>query len=428
VAGRALLAGAALLLVLVGSCAERSNLDRDVAVTVRGTVHDVDGEPLAARPVRLGSGVSDLEGATGALTVGLFCLSGECAGDSFDDRSGEDGSFSFELTGADAQSTFGEAVSFLLSTSGEPRGKHPTGPAVSARFRIQTADLALPTLRLVDPGLRLAADGPAVTASWEADAPAPYTVSYATRDSEPVWEASVAAPAASADGRVLEDVTGLATVGGSRTDAVDGSDLTVSWRSSGVAFRGGFGAPASRGAPCDVRSSAGLATEIAGCPLTDGAFRRSAIPQSVCPEPAGEGTTTSCAPAEGIRVHLPTAVPADLLVVRGCTAPCRAEVVTGDGAATDVGPVSGAFATVALAGAPVTAVDIITADVTSLVEVSVWAPARQQPALAPVEDEAVRGAPMGDTGRDPRLVAAAIVLLLGALAFAIRARRLLSTG
>jgi hypothetical protein len=425
---RALLGGVALL--LVSACGESSNLDRDAAVTVQGTLHDVDGAPLASRPVRLGSGVSGLEGGSGFLTVGLFCLSGECSGDFFDARSDDDGSFAFELTGADTQSTFGEAVSFLLSASGEPRGEHPTGPAVAARFRIQTDQLSLPDLQLVDPDLRIEARGASVSATWDDAAPAPYTVGFATPDGLPVWEVTAAERAATVDGRVLEDVTGLVTVGGSRTDAIEGSELAVTWRSSGVAFRGGFGAPPSRGGSCELRSSDGAVVEVDECGLADGSMQPAGLVGTVCAEPTAETPSPPCAPAERVRLRLPEAIPADLLVVRGCTDPCRAAVVGAPGGAvTDVGPISGAFDTVVLGGAPVTAIEVITEDVSSLVEVSAWAPATPGPALLPVDDPTDVLQDTDRAGKDRRWVAAvavglivAVVLVLGRVRGTLRIR------
>ncbi len=422
--GRALLAGLALLLLAAACSGERSNLDRDAAVSVTGTLQDVDGTPLASRPVRLGSGVSGLEGGAGVLTVGLFCLSGECSGDFFDSTSDDEGAFAFELTGADAQSTFGEAVSFLLTASGPPADDHPVGPAVSARFRIQTEALSLPPLRLVDPALTIAAEGPSVAARWDAAAPAPFTVAYATRAGEPVWEAASTEPAVVLDGRLLEDVTGLATVSGSRTDAVDGSDLTISWRSSAVAFRGGFGAPPSRGAACEVLAAAGAVAELAACSLTDGSFRSPGIPSTVCPPAGSTPATAPCPIAERVRVHLPSPVPADLVVVRGCTRPCRVAVVAADGGTTDVGPISGPFGTLPLPGTPVQAVDVVTDDPSNLAEVSVWAPPTESaPALLPVEADDVAGRAPDDDEPDRRApIAVAVVLLVATAVLVGRSR------
>ena len=423
---RALLVGLALL--LGGACTEPSRIDRDAKVTVEGTVEDVDGAPLASRPVRLGSGVSGLEGSAGALTLGLFCITGECTGDFFDAETDADGRYSFELTGADTQSAFGEAVSFLLSTSGEPRDDQTTGPVVSARFRIQTEALTLPTLRLVDPRLRLTAEARTVVARWEASAPGPYALGFTGPGRALVWEASAADPAATVDARVLEDVTGLATVAGVRTDQATGSDVTTHWRSPGLAYRGGFGAPPSRGAACEARAADGLAQALDGCPLTDGSFDVAGVLGSVCAGPAtSAGSSTqppACAPVERVRVHLPRPVAAELLVVRGCSEPCRADTVVADGGtAIDVGPVSGPFATVALGGTRVTAVDIVTTDPTSLAEVSVWGPVAEGPALRPVADPEALAPTTGDDEEDRRVPAAlATVALLGALVLLYRLR------
>ena len=419
-------------LLLAGACGERSNVAPDAAVTVRGTVTDADGTPLASRPVRLGSGVTVAEGGAGALTVGLFCFSGECSGDFFDATTDDDGSYAFELTGRDTQSAFGEAASFLLSTSAEPQGEHPTGPAISARFRIQATDVALPALGLVDPDLHLGSDAAEVISRWDgAAAPGPYTVAFAAVDDVPAWEAQVVEPAWRGDGRVLEDTTGVVTVSGSRTDSVEGSDLAVTWRSAGLAFRGGFGAPPSRGASCELRSADGAVRALERCPLTDGSFQGAGLPTTVCSDPAAGSSTTGCAPVRSVRLRLPAPVPADLLVVRGCTDPCRAAVAAAEeAAATDVGPISGPFAAATLPGSPVAAVELTTDDVSSLAEVSLWSPAVATdgqpllPAELPATLDGVEGE--GSSGRRVA-VGAAIALLVGAAVLIGRARRALST-
>ena len=302
-------------------------------------------------------------------------------------------------------------MSFLLSTSGEPRDDQTTGPVVSARFRIQTEALTLPTLRLVDPRLRLTAEARTVVARWEASAPGPYALGFTGPGRALVWEASAADPAATVDARVLEDVTGLATVAGVRTDQATGSDVTIHWRSPGLAYRGGFGAPPSRGAACEARAADGLAQALDGCPLTDGSFDVAGVLGSVCAGPAtSAGASTqppACAPVERVRFQLARPVAAELLVVRGCSEPCRADTVVADGGtAIDVGPVSGPFATVALGGTRVTAVDIVTTDPTSLAEVSVWGPVAEGPALRPVADPEALAPTTGDDEEDRRVPAA----------------------
>jgi hypothetical protein len=419
-------------LALLAACSEQSNVDPDAAVTVRGVVRDSNGAPLVDRPVRLGSGVTDLEGAAGALTVGLFCLDGACSGDSFDATTADDGTFSIELTGSDTQSSFGEATSFLLSTSASPRGASPAGPAISARFRIQTTDVVLPDLDLLDPSPTLEAAGGAVAMAWDAAmAPGPTTVSFVDPEGTTVWQAQADTPL-SFDGRVLEDAFGQATVSGSRADAIEGSDVTISWRSSSVAFRGGFGPPPSRGASCELYAADGTMQAIDDCGLTDGALGRGAVPASVCPDEPDVSTTTACAAATRVRVRFPSPIPADLVVVRGCADPCRAAVVP-DGAteSIDAGPMVAGFGTAMLDGAAVAAVDIATPDVPALAEVSVWSPVTGVPALLPIDDPATFGATDDDERRWP-VVAAIGLLLVAGLALGVvlgqRSRRARSAG
>lgn len=403
-------------LLVLAACAEQSNVDPAASVTVRGSVRDSDGSPLAARPVRLGSGVTVLEGGAGVLTLGLFCVEDACSGDSFDTTTSDDGMFSFDLAGSDTRSAFGEATSFLLSTSASPPSDSPAGPAISARFRIQTTDVVLPDLDLVDPAPQLGAVDGSVVVGWDgAVAPGPYVISFADRTGDAVWEAAEAAAAFRVDGRVLEDSSGQVTVAGSRADAIEGSDVMIDWRSSSVAFRGGSGAPPSRGAACELHAGDGTVQPLPECGLTDGSFRPAALPISVCPDQQPE-PAAGCRPVERVRVRLPSPVPADLLVVRGCTDPCRAATVPEAGTEpTDAGPVSGAFGTVALDGSSVVAVDITTADAASLTELSVWSPVPDRPALLPIDEPAGFGA-ASDDGESRRwwvIVAIGLVLVTG---------------
>jgi hypothetical protein len=379
--------------------------------------------------VRLGSGVTTLEGGAGALTAGLFCLSGECSGDFFDDATDDDGSFVVELTGRDTQSAFGEATSFLLSTSAPPIGDHPAGPAVSARFRIQTTEVALPALQLVDPAFHLAATEGAVDAVWDgAVAPGPYTVRFADRDGATVWEAAVVEPASRIDGRVLEDTAGQVAVSGSRQDRIEGSDLTITWRSSSVAFRGGYGPPPSRGAPCELRAADGTVQALDDCGLTDGSFAAAGLPNVVCPEGPAATAPSGCSPVAAVRVVLPQAEPADLVVVRGGADGSRLTAVHAAGP-TDAGPVPAAFGTGALDGTPVVAVEVTAADVSALAEISVWSPVPDAPEpLLPVDEAAGLGeGGADDSGRHSRGLAAgvagALLLLAGGLLGVTIARR-----
>lgn len=403
-------------LLVLAACAEQSNVDPGATVTVRGSVRDSDGSPLAARPVRLGSGVTVLEGGAGVLTLGLFCIEDACSGEFFDTTTSDDGTFSFELAGSDTQSAFGEATSFLLSTSAPPSRDSPAGPAISARFRIQTTDVVLPDLDLLDPAPQLGAAEGSVVVGWDgAVAPGPYVVSFVDRAGDAVWEAVEVEAAFRVDGRVLEESSGQVTVAGSRADAIEGSDVTITWRSSSVAFRGGSGAPPSRGAACELYAGDGSVQPLPECGLTDGSFRPAALPISVCPDQQ-PGPAAACGPTERVRVRLPSPVPADLVVVRGCTDPCRVAVVPEGGTEpTDVGPLSGAFATVALDGSSVVAVDVTTSDVAGLTELSVWSPLPDRPALLPIDDPASFGA-ASDDGESRRwwvIAAVALVLVTG---------------
>ena len=404
----------AVVLLGLSACGEQSNVDPNASVAVHGSFRAVDGTPLEARPVRLGSGVSLAEGGLGFLTVGLSCIGGGCSGTSFDTTTDATGSYRFDLTGRETQSSFGEAESFLVSTSAPAAGRRPTGPAISARFRIQTTTVELPPLALVDVRPELAAtDDGAVAARWDGSvAPAPYTITYRTPTGDPVWEMATAEPTAVVDGRVLEDVTGLASVSTTQTDAIEGSDLDIVTQSSGIAFRGGFGPPPSRLAACEVRSDGGSSQPVDPCPLTDARFRPAALPTAVCPG-AGEAST-GCEAAASVRVQLDDPVPADLVVVRGCREACRVAVVHDDGTVGDAGAVSNPYGLVQLDGSRLRAVDVVTADVSTLTEVSVWAPVADTPPLLDVDDPAhlLTGASGGDRGSNRLVVAAAIASLL----------------
>ena len=417
---RRALAGIAALALLV-SCGEQSRVDPDAEISIQGAARDVDGTPLASRPVQLRSGVTDAEGGLAVLTVGLSCFGGGCSGESFDTTTGEDGSFRLTLTGRDTQSTLGEATSFLLSTSAAPPRDRSSGPAVSAEFKVQATSIVMPTLDLVDVRPALAGEGAAVRATWDGSAaPAPYTLRLLDRDGDAVWEAGTAEPTASVDGRVLEDVTGLAVVSTTRSDRIEGSELEVVASSSGAAFRGGFGPPPSRGAPCEVHGTASV-EQLQGCRLTDGSFTAAGVPGSVCATPADASSTTACEPSARVRIRLPEPVPAQLVVVRGCTASCRvATVAEGEDAAVDAGPVSARFGTVVLDERRVAAVDVVTDDVASLGEVSVWPrPTSAEPLLVVQDPSALLGGDDGgDDGDADRLLPTGVaigVLLLAVL-------------
>ncbi len=410
------LAGVAIVAALgLSACGEQSHVDPAATVSVQGSFRDIDGSPLAARPVRLGSGVSVAEGGLGFLTVGLSCIGGGCSGKSFDTTTDGSGSYHFSLSGRDTRSSFGEAESFLISSSAPPPESRPSGPAISARFRVQTTHVELPALALADvrPELHASDDG-TISASWDgAVAPAPYTVTYRTTDGTPVWETAVNEPTAAVDGRVLEDLTGLATVRTSRSDAIEGSDLAIVTQSSGVAFRGGFGPPPSRGARCEARSEQGPTQAMDRCPLTDADFGAAAVPTAVCPGPGASSATTVCDTTTGVRVLLDEPLPAQLVVVRGCRDPCRVAPVGVDGSVGDAVGVSAPFGVVQLGEDPLRAVDVLTTDVSALTEVSIWPATAVDDVLLPVDDPTgLLGGGAGEHGRSNRLPAASAAALL----------------
>lgn len=126
-----------------------------------------DGGPLVQRPVRLASEPGGGETALAVLTLGLTCTTEVCA-DAV--RSGETdaaGRYRLELTGKETQTTFGHVRQQVLSTAAAPGASEVSGPAASARFVVQTEQLALPALRLVDPALELGSAPGREGASWE---------------------------------------------------------------------------------------------------------------------------------------------------------------------------------------------------------------------------------------------------------------------
>lgn len=412
-----------LALVLLVACGEQSKIDPDAPVSVAGAFRDTDGSPLVDRPVRLGSGVTTAEAGFGVLTVGLSCLGGGCTGDSFDTTTADDGTFELALEGRDTRSSFGEATSLLLSTSAPPPADRPSGAAISARFRVQTTDVDLPVLTLADvrPSLEAGAGG-TVTARWDGSAaPAPYTLTYLGTAGERVWETSVTEARADVDGRVLEDVTGLATVTTSRADAIEGSTLEVTSRSSGVAFRGGFGPAPSRGSGCEIRSDAGAVQPLDACPVTDADLTPAVLSPVVCPTGSGDASTTACLPADRVRIVLDQQVAGQLVVVRGCTDPCRVEGIGPGDEVMGAGPVASPFGAATLDGRPLRAVDVISADLSTLAEVSVWPAVQGDQPLLPVRDpeQLVDGAAEDDGASGPITARAALAVLAVVAAFSV---------
>lgn len=423
-------------LVLLVACGEQSRIDSDAGVAITGVVVASDGAPLEDRPARLGTGVSFTDGALGFLTVGLSCLGGGCSGEIVETTTATDGSFRFELLGSDTQSSFGEAVSTLVSVSAAPSDGEVTGAMVSARFRVQTDQVALPQLRLVDPGLTLD-DGESVVARWSDVPPGPVELRFEQAEVVPVWAVSAIDGAVALDPRVLEGTTGRVVLAGSSEDRIEGSGLVVTWRSGGRPYASVLPSPASRGAACRTFGAEGRTGEpvMNGCELTDGDLTSAARVPGPCvveaaDDPSDSTPSTNCLQVAGYRVDLVEPVPADLIVVRGCGG-CPVDV-SSDGVTFrrvgDVGQAEDDFGALGLDGEPVASVRVHTFG--SLREVSVWAPLADDEDVSIGADGAgdLRSAFLGTAGAGhPRwLVAvavAAIAVSLIALGVVIGRRR-----
>jgi hypothetical protein len=391
------------VLALVG-CSERSRVDPNAAVRVHGTAVDTDGTSLADRPVRLGSGIGTDTAVAAVVTLGLSCAGGGCTGRVEDTTTSSDGSWSFTVRGRETQSTFGEALTQLVSTSAAPRGAQVSGASAWARFRVQRVDVALPALRLVDPHLGLAIRGHDVATTWTPVKPGPYELTFETGDRVPVWRATSGAPSSTIDERILEDTAGRAVVGASTTDQIAGSRVALGWRSPGVAYASSVGAPPSRGRPCTFETSTPPRGANESCELTDGDL--------VAPASMSPGATA-------VVIDLGRSVPAQLAVVRGCVDACAIDDDTGDGTWHPVSSASGDFAAVTLDGGSVTRVRVhlAAASTSRLREVSVWGPApAHTPRAADIGDLRRAYAGGGDGGRNGAVVGAAAALLALALA------------
>lgn len=430
-------AGASVLVLAaaVAACGEQSRVEPDATINVVGVAREPGGGPLADRPVRLGAGITDSEGALAVLTLGLSCATGECTGDVFDTTTTGDGTYEFSLRGADTQSSFGEAVSELVSVSAAPAAGQVSGAAASARFRIQAEQVALPPLDLVDPGLSVEG-GADVSARWSTAAAGPYVLTFEAAEIVPVWQVTTGDQAAVVDPRVLEDTVGRVVVGGGRDDAAEGTTVEIRWRSPGIGYASGAGSPPSRGRPCRYHDAAGATIgSTDGCPVTDGDLAATAPPVVDCPAPGATADPGGCGVPAAVVVDLGAAVPAELVVVRGCSGTCPIET-SADGVTFE--PVASAtsdFAAVNLGGRAVAAIRLgLGAPSLGLREVSVWGPRPADPALRPFEGataerlgDQLAGGDDGDDGdRTLAFVAAAVLagVVLATAGFVLGRRQL----
>ena len=374
----------------VGACSEHSRVDPAAAVTVSGSASAADGRPLAGRPVRLGGGVGAGEGTFAVLTLGLACAAGACTGRVFDTTTAADGTYRFGLRGRDTQSTFGEALSQLVTVSAAPLGTQVSGASASARFRVQVDGVRLPALDLVDPGLSV--DGAQdVVARWATSRPGPYELSFEQTATVPVWRVPAAQGAATVDPRVLEDSRGRVVVSGGSTDRIEGSDVALRWRSPGVGYVAGAGVPPSRGRPCRVVDAAGgVGAPQPDCPATDGDLTTMKALGSRCPAATtSTSVVATCPRPVAVVVDLGRPVPAGLVVVRGCEGGCAVETSADGVTYRPAGAVADGFGALALPGLPVTSVRVGLGAGGGLREVSVWGPRPAAAALRPAAAAAV---------------------------------------
>lgn len=361
--------------LVLGGCVDQSPVDPDARVQVNGQVLDPAGRPLQSRPVRMGTGVTDADGALGVFTLGLSCTTGACTGDVWDTTTDADGRFSFEIEGRDTQSSFGEARSTLITASAAPPAGAVSGAEVSARFQVRTDRIDLPALSLVDPGVTIE-PGERLRVAWTTSAPGPYGVRFEDERGMAVWAASTADPQFGLDARVLEGTSGRVVVGGGSSDAIEGSDVAVRWRSPGVGYASRLGPPPSRGHSCQMVRTDGLVdpADEAGCAVTDGDLVAAGLVLGPC---AAEGDDASiCPPPAAVQIDLGAPVAVDLVVVRGCVGGCAVELSADASTWTSAGAAADGHGVVTASGAPVrwVRVGLGTDPLTGLQEVSVWEP------------------------------------------------------
>lgn len=311
-----------ILALLLTTCT-LSRVDQTGTVTVRGTLLAPDGSPLAQNEVILFKEADLVDAVLGfsliAGSLGTICLADEPP--TLCDRArrtttGADGTFSFALRGGDTQGVAGTAATLHLAadvpaTEGEVRG-----PSVTARFKVQTTDLHLPTLRLWRPDVELGMGRDQLHVEWDpfdGGSDGARVMFFSGPASAIVWAVDGRSPVA-IDARVLEDSAGTAAVESSSTDKRDGTTFRITRWSGQRRYAGSAGAPLSRHSPCSgAGSTEGTETApLSPCPVTDGNLA-----------PAQPSAATR--PMTTITVDLGRSRPVDLVVVRGCPAGCQIE-------------------------------------------------------------------------------------------------------
>jgi hypothetical protein len=365
---------AALVLALTLAACETSNLDSAAAVSVSGRLLRADGNPAGGVTVGFerDRSLGDLVAGTVLVPLTLFtaCLADPppevCRGRSVRrTTTAADGSYSFQLTGKDTQSFFGNALTMTVSAELPPAAGEVAGPSVAADFKVQATNLRLPDLVAWQPRVTVAPG----RVAWEplAGGSGSYQVGVEDAGGNAVWGFPATRPEVSFDARILEDTTGSIAVSARSSATAEGTTVGVVRRSGRVGYRSTAGAPVSRGRPCT--QSAGPSP--ARCTLTDGDFanRLPAPATSTTVPPAQAGATIPSPPPAMATIDLGQPRNVSLVVVRGCS--CAVEGSTDGQAWTPMGRSTGDTAVVPARTGAARYVRL-TGPLTDLREVSVW--------------------------------------------------------
>lgn len=379
------------MVLLAAACGEQSTVDPDATVVISGRALTADGSALADRPVRLATQAGAGEVALAVLTLGLSCSESVCVDGVRSAATDPSGAYRLELRGRDTQTGFGNVRQQALMTSGSPRDGEVSGPSVTARFVVQSEQVELPDLRLVDPDLSLASSPSRVGASWATSSGGPYVLTFESDTVVPVWKVTTGGSSATVDSRVLEGTSGRAVLSGSLSDQVVGSDVDVTWRSPGLGYASSVGAPVSRGLPCSYRAGVVEVLRQEPCALTDGDLFSEQRPPSACPQQASAtpDPPPACTNAASVTFDLPDAPRAELVAVRGCVGTCPVEVSDDGVDYRSASVVTDDFT--ALRVPPGVAHVRVGLGTEGLREVSVWGPVASQSALRPVSDDDLDG-------------------------------------
>ena len=271
----------ALLAATVMACGESSKLADDALVVIRGSVAYPQGGAVPGVRVALVRELGPSDIASGLLVVGasigLACVVDQppavCESRTHYATSGPDGSFSLTLRGFETKTTAGNAAMFALSA------RPPGGTAVTTEeFHIQTDNLTLPPITFWATVPVLTADAKTVRMSWTPLAASGVSKAsgYRTmfeRSGRVFWSGDTTETSASFDGRVLEDVQGLAWVQAKAKSSQLGADVDYTFDSPAVTYKGAAGAPpyrtdtATKPVPCVGPTPSKSSKPATGCTM-----------------------------------------------------------------------------------------------------------------------------------------------------------------